>query len=68
MTASDACAASRRVWLERAIWVLIYGGLLLLLCGIVLWRQDLAWAPAAVALGAFAAVAGAALIVLRARL
>jgi len=55
-------------WLHRVIWILIYGGLLVLITGIALQRSDpvlgepIAWG------GAVLVAVGAALIYLRSRL
>jgi len=54
--------------LEALVWVLIYGGLILVGLGLAVQRRDdlLGWSL--VALGAVVALAGAVLVVVRARL
>ena len=54
--------------LEKWIWILIYGGLFLLILGIATARNDatIGWAMAVP--GALAAIAGAVLIYVRSRL
>jgi len=53
--------------LEVLIWVLIYGGLLILSLGLFVGRADPSFGLSLMALGAVVAGVGAALIVLRSR-
>jgi hypothetical protein len=61
-------AAKPHARLEKWIWILIYGGLLILILGFIVARQDstLGW-PIAVP-GALLAAVGAVLIYVRSRL
>jgi hypothetical protein len=54
--------------IDKLIWVLIYGGLLILCLGVFVRRGDEALGWCFLALGAFVAVCGAALIWLRSRM
>ena len=53
--------------LEKLIWVLIYGGLLLLCLGLFIGRQDVGFGWAVGLVGAATAFAGAVLVAVRAR-
>ena len=53
---------------ETLAWVLIYGGLLVLVLGLSWQRADDAWGWSLVAAGAASAVAGVALIWARSRM
>jgi hypothetical protein len=53
--------------LETLVWVLIYGGLLVLCLGLFVKRQDAAFGWSLVGFGAVAAVAGAVLVYVRSR-
>jgi len=53
---------------ERWAWILIYGGLLMLVFSIFLARYERMWAIAMQMVGAISAVGGAALIWLRSRM
>ena len=57
-----------QVWIERLIWVLIFGGLLVMVLGIASTRQNAAGADTLVALGAIAAAVGVFLIWVRSRM
>jgi hypothetical protein len=54
--------------LEKLVWVLIYGGLLLICLGVFVQRGDAALGWALAALGTAFAVAGVALIGVRSRM
>lgn len=54
--------------MEVAIWVLLYGGLALVIIGLWSLEHAAAWPQALVAVGAVLAVAGVVLIWLRSRL
>ncbi len=53
--------------LEQLIWVLIYGGLLVLALGLFMPRGEAGFGGLLIAAGAVAALLGAVLIVVRAR-
>ncbi|MDP2067024.1 MAG: hypothetical protein Q8K38_13785 [Burkholderiaceae bacterium] len=56
------------VWIERLIWVLIFGGLLVMVLGIAGTHQNASGADVLVTLGAMAAAVGVFLIWVRSRL
>jgi hypothetical protein len=56
------------LWIERLVWILIYGGLFTLILGIASWRHHAAAGWALGAIGAVLAVAGAILIWVRYRM
>ena len=56
------------VWIERLIWVLIFGGLLVMVLGIASTHQNAAGADVLVTLGAIATAAGVFLIWVRSRM
>jgi hypothetical protein len=53
--------------LEKLIWILIYGGLLVLSLGLFVLRQDRAFGSTLIGAGAVAAAVGAVLIWIRSR-
>jgi len=53
---------------EALVWVLIYGGLLLLVLGLFAWRSDVGLGWLLGSAGAGLAAAGVVLIVLRSRM
>jgi len=58
----------KRHWIENLTWVLIYGGLLVLVLGIATGRSDAAVGWALAVPGAVAAAVGVALIYVRSRM
>lgn len=54
--------------LEALVWVLIYGGLILVGLGLAVLQRDAGLGWGLVALGAVVALAGAVLVVVRARM
>jgi hypothetical protein len=61
-------SARTLAWIERLVWILIYGGLFTLILGIASWRQHAAAGWTLGVIGAVLAVAGAILIWVRSRL
>jgi hypothetical protein len=61
-------SAKTLVRIERLIWILIYGGLLVLILGLVILQAEPAGAWSMIVLGGCAAVAGVVLIWVRSRL
>jgi hypothetical protein len=57
----------RNAGLDQLIWVLIYGGLLLVSLGLFVWRRAAPSGWALVALGSLLAAAGALLVWVRSR-
>lgn len=55
-------------WVERLVWILAYGGLLTLVLGLAVQRQDDALGWSLVVAGGIVALAGFALIPVRARM
>lgn len=55
-------------WVERLVWILAYGGLLTLVLGLAVQRQDDALGWSLVVVGGIVALAGFALIPVRARM
>jgi hypothetical protein len=53
--------------LEKLIWILIYGGLLVLSLGLFVLRQDRVFGSTLIVAGAVAAAVGAVLIWIRSR-
>jgi hypothetical protein len=58
----------RWLWLERLIWILIFGGLLLVVLGIATGDDSVAWGWSLGSIGAVATAAGCVLIYIRSRL
>jgi preprotein translocase subunit SecY len=58
----------KTVTLERLIWVLIYGGLLVLVLGLFVQERVFGFGFSLIVLGGVAAAVGAALIVVRSRI
>ncbi len=56
------------VWIERLIWMLIFGGLLVMVLGIAGTHQNASSADVLVTLGAMAAAVGVVLIWVRSRM
>jgi hypothetical protein len=61
-------SAKTLLWIERLIWILIYGGLLALVLGIATLAADAHTGWSLVVLGSCVAAAGAVLIWVRSRL
>jgi hypothetical protein len=62
-------AASRTLtWIERLVWILIYGGLFTLILGLASWRYEVAFGWTLTMVGAALALVGVILIWVRARL
>jgi hypothetical protein len=62
--------ASRKtlIWVQRLVWIYIYGGLLAIVVGVFLARTDMTLARAIQAVGGLFVVIGVALIYVRSRL
>ena len=60
--------STKRHWIENLTWVLIYGGLLLLVLGIATGRTDEATGWAIATPGGIAAAVGVVLIYVRSRM
>ena len=56
------------MWVQRLVWIYIYGGLLAIVLGVFLARSDLVLARAMQGAGALFVVIGVALIYVRSRL
>ena len=56
------------MWVQRLVWIYIYGGLLAVVLGIFLARTDMALARAIQGVGAVFVVIGVVLIYVRSRL
>lgn len=56
------------ITLERLIWVLIYGGLLVLVLGLFVHEQVFGFGFSLIVIGGVTAAVGAALIVVRSRM
>ena len=56
------------VWIERAVWTLVYGGLFTLVIGLATREQDGTLGWSLIVIGALLAAVGVALIYVRARL
>jgi uncharacterized membrane protein HdeD (DUF308 family) len=61
-------SARALTWLERLVWVLIFGGLLSLVLGLATINADASTGATLFTLGALAAAAGVVLIWVRSRL
>ncbi len=58
-----------RVWVERLVWILLYGGLLAISLGVFVLREGEAfWGWLLIGKGAIVAVVGAVLIWVRSRM
>jgi undecaprenyl pyrophosphate phosphatase UppP len=56
------------MWVQRLVWIYIYGGLLAIVLGVFLARTDMTLARSIQAVGALFVVIGVALIYVRSRL
>ena len=56
------------VWIERLVWMLVYGGLFTLVIGLATRAQDGALGWSLIVVGALVAAAGAVLVYVRSRL
>jgi hypothetical protein len=61
-------SAKTLVWIERLVWILIYGGLFALILGLGTLSQEPVTAWSLIVLGGCSALAGAVLIWVRSRL
>jgi hypothetical protein len=61
-------SAKTLVWIERLVWILIYGGLFALILGLGTLSQEPVTAWSLIVLGGCAALAGVVLIWVRSRL
>jgi hypothetical protein len=59
---------STLLWIQRLVWIYIYGGLLALVLGVFLPRSDITLARSIQGVGAVFVVIGIALIYVRSRL
>lgn len=59
---------STLLWIQRLVWIYIYGGLLSIVLGVFLARSDITLARSIQAVGAVFVVIGVALIYVRSRL
>jgi hypothetical protein len=59
---------SSPVWIGRITWLLLFGGLLILVLGLSTLKQDASIGIALIAVGAVLAVIGAALVWVRSRM
>jgi len=58
-----------KLWVERLVWILMYGGLLAVVFGIFVLREgETLWGWLLVGKGTIVAIVGAALVVVRARM
>lgn len=61
-------SAKTVAWIDRMIWILIYGGLFVAILGLASWPESLALAWSLVVIGGITAAAGVVLLWIRSRL